>query len=72
MEDALQRLDRLTLEEAHMASAELLKKSHNVEAGLAHVDKDVQGVGRSVQEVKDKIEGVDDKVDQVNREPSPT
>jgi hypothetical protein len=71
-------LDRLTLEEAHMAAAELLRISHNVENGMIRVDEGVKGVGRSVQDVGDgvqdvleTVQGVDHKVDQVNRESSP-
>lgn len=66
VEDALQRLDRLTLEEAHMAAAELLRISHNVESGVIRVDEGVQGVGMRVQNVGDKVEGVDSKVQDVN------
>lgn len=67
VEDALQRLDRLTLEEAHMAAAELLRISHNVESGVIRVDEGVQGVGMQVQNVGDKVEGVDSKVQNVDK-----
>ncbi|KAF8264934.1 hypothetical protein EI94DRAFT_1702879 [Lactarius quietus] len=48
IEDALDRMDRLTQEEARMATAQVLK--------LAHLVKD------SVEMVSDKLKGVDDKV----------
>jgi hypothetical protein len=66
VEDALQRLDRLTQEEARMASAELLRISHNVEDRVIHVDEGVQGVDRGVKDVGDKVEGVDGKVQDVS------
>jgi hypothetical protein len=77
VEDALQRLDRLTLEEAHMAAAELLRISHNIESGMIRVDEGVKGVGRNVQDVGDGVQDVlktvqvvDNKLDQVDRESS--
>jgi archaellum component FlaC len=68
IEDALQRLDRLTLEEAHMAAAELLRISHNVESGVVRIDEGVQGVSMQVQNVGDRVEGVDSKVQDVDRQ----
>ena len=38
-EDALQRLDRLTLEEAYLAAGELLRVFHNVESDVSRVNK---------------------------------
>ena len=52
MEDALKRLDKLTQEEARMATAQVLKVTHNVEEG--------------VRGVADKVVGVDDRVANVN------
>ncbi|KAF8494961.1 hypothetical protein F5888DRAFT_613384 [Russula emetica] len=51
IEDSLQRLDRLTQEEARMASAELLKVTHNVDGRVQDVDNRVQGIGSDVREV---------------------
>ena len=77
VEDALRRLDRLTLEEAQMASLELLRVSHNVEGRVICIGESVQGVGDKVQDVGDGVQdvqqlvqGLGDKVDQVNRESS--
>ena len=76
IEDSLNRLDRLTQEEARMASAELLKITHGVDDRVQDVHTDVQDVGRKVQgieggvqdihcdvqDVGDKVQGVDDRV----------
>ena len=48
IEDALSRLDRLTQEEARMATAQVLEVAHRVEDG-------VKTVGYNVKRVDDKI-----------------
>jgi len=60
IEDALQELDKLTLEEARIASAELLKITHGV-------DDRVKGVDERVQEVHDEVRDIDDKLEEANR-----
>ena len=84
IEGSLERLDRLTLEEARMASAEQLKMTHSVgdrvrgvEGQVQGVRDDMQGVGNRVQDVNDRVRsidsnvrGVDDKLDQANRSSS--
>ena len=60
IEGSLERLDRLTLEEARMASAEQLKMTHSV-------DDRVRGVEGQVQDVRGDVQDVDDKLDQANR-----
>ena len=81
IEDSLDRLDKLTQEEARMASAELLKLTHSVEGQVQDVRSDVHNVGNKVQGVDDRVQGirsdikdissevrgVDDKLDHVNR-----
>jgi hypothetical protein len=69
IEDALQELDRLTQEEARVASAELLKIAHSVDGKVMGVDdrvkcvdERVQEVGGDVQDVGKKVEDVDNKV----------
>jgi ribosomal 50S subunit-associated protein YjgA (DUF615 family) len=52
IEDALRRLDKLTQEEARMATAQLLELTH--------------GVGDKVTRIDDNIKGVDDKVKDVS------
>ena len=54
IEDALGRLDRLTQEEARMATAQVLKVTHRVEAGVKGVDDKVTDVDSKVNLV---IEG---------------
>jgi len=65
VEDALRRLDRLTLEEAHMASLELLRVSHNVEGRVICIGESVQGVGDKVQKVDEGVQDVRDAVQDV-------
>ena len=74
IEDSLSRLDKLTQDEARMASAELLKVTHNVDGKVTGIDDrvknvegKVQGVRGDVQGVGNKVQGVDDKLDQINR-----
>jgi hypothetical protein len=49
IEDALNRLDRLTQDEVRMAAAQGLKATHEV-------DDKVQGVDNKVRDVDDKID----------------
>jgi hypothetical protein len=77
IEDSLERLDKLTQEEARMASAEQLKMTHSVDGKVMGVDDRVRGVEGQVQDVRgdvqdvgDKVQGVDDKLDQANRSSS--
>jgi hypothetical protein len=58
IEDALKRLDKLTQEEARMATAQVLKVAHTVDNKVAGVDDRVASVG-------DKVKVVDDKVAEV-------
>ena len=74
IEDSLQKLDKLTQEEALMASAELLKMTRGVDSKVMGVDDNVkvveekvQDVRSDVQDVGNKVQGVDDKLDEVNR-----
>ena len=53
IEDSLERLDKLTQEEARMASAEQLRIAHSVEERVLGVD--------------DRVKGVDRKLDDTNR-----
>ena len=78
IEDSLEKLDKLTQEEARMASAELLKMTHTVDGKVMGVDDRVKGVEGKMQDVRGdvqgvgkdisiRVQGVDDKLDQVNR-----
>jgi hypothetical protein len=62
MEDALKRLDKLTQEEARMASAEILRITHIVDKKVTIVDDKVTTVNDKVATVDDKVTTVDDKV----------
>jgi hypothetical protein len=59
MEDALKRLDKLTQEEARMASAQNLKITHTV-------DERVRGVVDTVVAIDNRVVVVDDRVASVN------
>lgn len=65
IEDALNRLDKLTQEEARMASAELVKITHPVDERIQNVGNDVQGVGKIVQIIDGRVKGVDHNVEHV-------
>jgi hypothetical protein len=74
IEDSLDKLDKLTQEEAQMASAERLKMTRNVGRKVIGVDDTAKGVEEKVQDVRagvhdvgDKVQDVDDKLDPVNR-----
>jgi DNA-binding FrmR family transcriptional regulator len=81
IEDSLERLDKLTQEEARMASAEQLKMTHSIDGKVMGVDDRVRGVEGQVEGVRgdmqdvrgdvrhvgNKIQDVDDKLNQVNR-----
>jgi hypothetical protein len=55
VEDALKRLDRLTQEEARMASAQLLEITNAI-------DSEVRGIAENVLVVDDRVAGVDEHV----------
>jgi hypothetical protein len=55
IEDALKRLDRLTQEEARMASAQLLEITNAI-------DGEVRGIADNVLVVDDRVAGVDERV----------
>ena len=62
MEDALKRLDKLTHEEARMATAEILRLTQIVDNKVTTVDNKVTTVNDKVTTVDDKVTTVDDKV----------
>jgi hypothetical protein len=59
IEDALKRLDRLTQEEARMASAQLLEITNAI-------DGEVRGIADNVLVVDDRVACVDDHVKDVD------
>ena len=62
IEDALQRLETVTAEEARMAGAEALKAIHGVGDGVQGIHDAVKAVEDRVRGVEEKIQGVDDRV----------
>ena len=62
IEDALQRLDKLTQEEARMAVAESLKATHTVDERVRGVANTVVAIDNRVAGVDDRVAGVDDRV----------
>jgi len=77
IEDSLERLDKLTQEEARVASAEQLMMNRSargvddavldVDYAVRGVDDAVRGIDDSVLGVGNTVRGVDDKLDQANR-----
>ena len=62
LDDALKKLDKLTHEEARMATAQNLKATHTVDNRVKGIDAKVDGVGDEVKGVNDRVILVDDKV----------
>jgi hypothetical protein len=58
LEDGLQKLDKMTNEEARMAGAEVLRLAHKIDEGVKGVDNKVQGVRNQVKAVDEKVQGV--------------
>ena len=66
MDDALKRLDTLTMEESRMATAETLKVANRVDSKVDKVDDKVDKVDDKVDKVDDKVDKMDNKVDKVD------
>jgi hypothetical protein len=73
LEDSLKRLDKLTQEEARMATAQVLKVTNTIDQGVrgvtdkvVGVDDRVAGVGRRVDGVDSRVVGVDNKLGAVS------
>jgi hypothetical protein len=56
IEVSLERLDKLTQEEARMASAELLKVTHSVNGRVRGVDGKVEDICDDVHDVGNKVQ----------------
>ena len=65
LEDGLTRLDKLTQEEARMATAEVLRTTHTIEEQVVVIDDRVAGIDDRVAGVDNRVAGVDDKVTEV-------
>ena len=66
MEDALKRLDTLTMEEARMAIVENLKVTNRVDDKVDKVDDKVDRVDGKVDRVDGKVDKVDGKVEKMD------
>ncbi|KAF8492082.1 hypothetical protein F5888DRAFT_1909336 [Russula emetica] len=66
IEDALKRLDRLTQEEARMASAQLLKMTNAIDSEVREIADNVLVIDDRVAGVDDRVAGVDDRVADVD------
>jgi hypothetical protein len=62
VEDALQRLDKLTQEEGRMAAAEALTITRGIDDKVKEVGEKVARVDERVQGVDIKVEGIDNQV----------
>jgi hypothetical protein len=62
IEDALKRLDRLTQDEARMASAQLLEIANAIDSEVREIADNVLVVDDRVKDVDDKVKVVDDKL----------
>lgn len=78
VEGALQKLDRLTQEEARMAAAELMRITYAVDDRVKVVDGRMQSVGNNleivdneVRDIHDDVRGVNRNIEQANRSSSP-
>ncbi|KAH9061899.1 hypothetical protein EDB87DRAFT_385085 [Lactarius vividus] len=66
VEEALQRLDKLTQEEARMAAAESLTITRGVDEKVTAVGERLERVDKRVLSVEMKVEGIDGKVQSVD------
>ena len=62
IKDALQKLDRLTHEEALIANAELLNIVHDVHCNAICVNESIQGISGDLQGVNDMTQNVGDQL----------
>ena len=73
IEDALQRLDKLTQEEARMAAAEALTITRGIDEKVKDVGDMLEGVDGRVQSVDDKVGAViEGKLYRISRPPNQT
>ena len=62
IEDALKRLDRLTQEEAQMASVQLLQITSAIDSEVREIGDNVLVIDNRVAGVDERVAGVDDRV----------
>ena len=66
MEDAFQRLDKLTPEEVLMAAAETMAVTRDIDDTVKAVDEKADHIEMNTESIADKVEDVDSKVQGVN------
>ena len=62
IEDALERFEKVTTEEAQMAAAEALRALHGVDDKVTGVGNEVHGVQSTLEVIGDILQGVGDGV----------
>ena len=60
LEDGIKKLDKLTNEEVAMASAHLLKVTHNIDDNVMKVDENMRVVNDNIKVVDDKVQTMAD------------
>ena len=68
IEDSLERLDKLTQEEARMASAESLKVTHHIDDRVRDVQDGVKDAGHNIQNVDGRVQDVQGDVHDVGNQ----
>ncbi|KAN0141733.1 Ankyrin repeat-containing domain protein [Lactarius tabidus] len=68
VEDAFQRLEKLTQEEVRMAEVEILTIASRIDENVIHVEENMEGVNEGVQSVHMIVAGIDDKLESAGRE----
>ena len=66
VEDAFQRLDKLTPEEVLMAAAETMAVTRDIDDMVRGVDEKANRIEINTDNIEDKVEGVDSKVQNVD------
>jgi len=67
IEGCLQKLDKLTQEEARTAAAEHMRITRSIKGKVMGVEDGVQGVKREVGDIGKRVQRVDDKVEDVGK-----
>lgn len=67
LEDGMKRLDRLINEEVRMASAVILKITHDVDEKVTGVGDDVRAIDKNVRDVDEKVQQMADNIGNMKR-----
>jgi hypothetical protein len=63
VEDAFQRLDKLTQEEVRMAEVEILTIASRIDENIIQVEENLEGISEGVQSVHMIVKGIDGKLE---------